>query len=69
MLRLECSIDCISGSVGHQQNIFSLSAFILKNKFKTNFNWASGSRTTYFSFIVSVNVSFEEKQISKIFNL
>ena len=22
VLRLECSIDCISGSVGHQQNIF-----------------------------------------------
>ena len=24
VLRLECSIDCISGSVGHQQNIFRL---------------------------------------------
>ena len=24
VLRLECSIDCISGSVGHQQNIFGL---------------------------------------------
>ena len=22
VLRLECSLDCISGSVGHQQNIF-----------------------------------------------
>ena len=22
VLRLECSIDCVSGSVGHQQNIF-----------------------------------------------
>ena len=22
LLRLECSIDCISGSVGHDQNIF-----------------------------------------------
>ena len=22
VLRLECSTDCISGSVGHQQNIF-----------------------------------------------
>ena len=22
VLRLECSIDCISGSVGHQQNMF-----------------------------------------------
>ena len=22
VLRLECSIDCISGSVGHQQNVF-----------------------------------------------
>ena len=33
-LRLECSLDCISGSVGHQQNIFifSLSAFLLKLK-------------------------------------
>ena len=32
VLRLECSLDCISGSVGHQQNIFifSLSAFLLK---------------------------------------
>ena len=39
MLRLECSIDCINGSVGHQQNIFrsfSHSAFCLKNKFQTN---------------------------------
>ena len=34
VLRLECSLDCISGSVGHQQNIFifSLSAFLLKLK-------------------------------------
>ena len=24
VLRLECSIDCVSGSVGHQQNIFLL---------------------------------------------
>ena len=24
VLRLECSIDCISGSVGHQQNILRL---------------------------------------------
>ena len=24
VLRLECSIDCISGSVGHQQHIFRL---------------------------------------------
>ena len=23
VLRLACSIDCISGSVGHQQNMFS----------------------------------------------
>ena len=32
VLRLECSLDCISGSVGHQQNIFifSLSALLLK---------------------------------------
>ena len=33
VLRLECSIDCISGSVGHQHFltfIFSLSAFLLK---------------------------------------
>ena len=31
-LRLECSLDCISGPVGYQQNIFilSLSAFLLK---------------------------------------
>ena len=37
VLRLECSIDCISGSVGHQQNIFrsfSPSAFLLKKKFQ-----------------------------------
>ena len=35
VLRLECSIDCISGSVGHQHNIFrsfSHSAFLLKKK-------------------------------------
>ena len=36
VLRLECSLDCISGSVGHQQNIFRsffvLSAFLLKKK-------------------------------------
>ena len=34
VLRLECSLDCISGSVGHQQNIFifSLSALLLKLK-------------------------------------
>ena len=24
VLRLECSLDCISGSVGHQQHIFRL---------------------------------------------
>ena len=35
VLRLECSLDCISVSVGHQQNIFrsfSQSAFLLKLK-------------------------------------
>ena len=36
VLRLECSIDCISGSVGHQQNIFrsfSHCQFLLKKTF------------------------------------
>ena len=57
VLRLECSLDCISGSVGHQQNIsiFSLSAFLLKLK-KCNYkkcNWVSGSPSILYKLVLS----------------
>ena len=57
VLRLECSLDCISGSVGHQQNIFifSLSAFLLKLK-KCNSkkcNWVSGSTSILYKLVLS----------------
>ena len=67
-LRLECSLDCISGSVGHQQNIFifSLSAFLLKLK-KCNykkFNWVSGSPSILYKLVLSpvpiVHTNFQE---------
>ena len=50
VLRLECSIDCISGSVGHQQNIFrsfSHCQFLLKNKFQTNVSGSVGHHQCY----------------------
>ena len=57
VLRLECSLDCISGSVGHQQNIFifSLSALLLKLK-KCNYkkcNWVSGSPSILYKLVLS----------------
>ena len=67
-LRLECSLDCISGSVGHQQNIFifSLSAFLLKLK-KCNYkkcNWVSGSPSILYKLVLSpvpiVHTNFQE---------
>ena len=67
-LRLECSLDCISGSVGHQQNIFilSLSAFLLKLK-KCNYkkcNWVSGSPPILYKLVLSpvpiVHTNFQE---------
>ena len=68
VLRLECSLDCISGSVGHQQNIFifSLSAFLLKLK-KCNYkkcNWVSGSPSILYKLVLSpvpiVHTNFQE---------
>ena len=67
-LRLECSLDCISGSVGHQQNIFifSLSAFLLKLK-KCNYkkcNWVSGSPSILYKLVLSpvpiIHTNFQE---------
>ena len=68
VLRLECSLDCISGSVGHQQNIFilSLSALLLKLK-KCNYkkcNWVSGSPSILYKLVLSpvpiVHTNFQE---------
>ena len=68
VLRLECSLDCISGSVGYQQNIFifSLSAFLLKLK-KCNYkkcNWVSGSPSILYKLVLSpvpiVHTNFQE---------
>ena len=62
VLRLECSIDCISGSVVHQQNIFRLFSHCqgffgrkLKNKTKLigsghhqcYINWSSAPHPSY----------------------
>ena len=68
VLRLECSLDCISGSVGHQQNIFifSLSALLLTLK-KCNYkkcNWVSGSPSILYKLVLSpvpiVHTNFQE---------
>ena len=68
VLRLECSLDCISGSVGHQQNIFilSLSALLLKYK-KCNYkkcNWVSGSPSILYKLVLShvpiLHTNFQE---------
>ena len=68
VLRLECSLDYISGSVGYQQNIFifSLSAFLFKLK-KCNYkkcNWVSGSPSILYKLVLSpvpiVHTNFQE---------
>ena len=67
-LRLECSLDCISGPVGYQQNIFilSLSAFLLKLK-KCNYkkcNWVCGSPSILYKLVLGpvpiVHTNFQE---------
>ena len=67
-LRLECSLDCISGLVGYQQNIFilSLSAFLLKLK-KCNYkkcNWVCGSPSILYKLVLGpvpiVHTNFQE---------
>ena len=56
VLRLECSLVCISGSVGHQQNIFrsfSQSAFLLKKKCNyKKCNWVSGSPSILYTLVL-----------------
>ena len=65
VLRLECSLDCISGSPTNIF-IFSLSAFLLKLK-KCNYkkcNWVSGSPSILYKLVLSpvpiVHTNFQE---------
>ena len=46
MLRLECSIDCISGPVGHQQNIFRSFSHCQR------FCWVSGSPPMLYKLVI-----------------
>ena len=66
VLRLECSIDCINGSVGHglhePENIWLPASTTIplicqrqKGRIKVN-----QGKTKYFPFIFSVSVSFEK---------
>ena len=79
VLRLECSLDCISGSVGHQQNIFRSFShcqrfFYRRTKFKTKkinlFNWVSGSPPMLYKLVLSpvpiVHTNFQENPLTTL---
>ena len=75
VLRLQCSLDCISGSVGHQQNIFrSFSRcqrlFEEEQKQFTKINWVSGSPPILYKLVIGpipiVHTNFQDNPFTTL---
>ena len=74
VLRLECSIDCISGSVGHQQNFsvhfLTVSVSVEEEQISTKFNWVSGSQPMLYKLVISpipiVHTNFQENPLTTL---